>query len=153
MWAAGIVLGNRSVRPVIGSRLVDITYSDPVPARAQRIANAYGDAFIASNLDKRFQANAYAKTFLEDQVTQLKLRLEESEKRFWLSRSSNKSCPPMTKPRLRNSNLAAANAALGVLVSERIKNEQLWRQMEKADAVNLPQILSNNVIDGLRTQK
>ena len=37
-WAAGVVLGNRSVNPVIGSRLVDISYSDPDPARAQRIA-------------------------------------------------------------------------------------------------------------------
>ena len=60
--------------------MVDITYTDPVPARAQRIATAYADAVIAANLDKRFQANAYAKTFLEDQIKQLKLRLEESEK-------------------------------------------------------------------------
>lgn len=61
--AAGIVLGNVQVSPVPGSRLVDVSYSDTDPARAQRIANAYADAFIASNLDKRFEANAYAKTF------------------------------------------------------------------------------------------
>ena len=60
------------MRPVPGARLVDISYSDPVPARAQRIAAAYADAFVASNLDKRFEANAYAKTFLEDQLKQLK---------------------------------------------------------------------------------
>ncbi len=78
--AAGIVPGNRAVMPVLGSRLVDISYSDPEPSRAQRVAGAYADAFIASNLDKRFQANAYAKAFLEDQLTQLKLRLEQSEK-------------------------------------------------------------------------
>src|ERR1700689_571635 len=78
--AASVVLGNRAVRPVMGSRLVDIDYSDPNPARAQRIASAYADAFVASNLDKRFQANSYAKVFLEDQLKTLKLRLEESEK-------------------------------------------------------------------------
>ena len=66
--AAGIVLGNRAVRPVMGSRLVDIDYSDPNPSRAQRIASAFADAFVASNLDKRFQANSYAKVFLEDQL-------------------------------------------------------------------------------------
>ncbi len=64
--AANIVMGNRAVRPVAGSRLVDIAYTDPIPSRAQRIATAYADAFISANLDKRFQANAYAKTFLED---------------------------------------------------------------------------------------
>jgi len=62
--AAGEILGNRVVSPVIGSRLVDISYSDPAPTRAQGVANAYADAFLASNLDKRFQANASAKTFL-----------------------------------------------------------------------------------------
>ncbi|MEE9590585.1 MAG: Wzz/FepE/Etk N-terminal domain-containing protein, partial [Hyphomicrobiaceae bacterium] len=77
--AAGMILANRGVDPVVGSRMVDITYTDPKPLRAQRIANAYADAFIAANLDKRFQANAYAKTFLEDKIKQLKLRLETSE--------------------------------------------------------------------------
>src|SRR5262245_29174664 len=66
--AAGMIVGNIAVQPVTGSRLVDVYYSDPVPARAQRIANAYAEAFIDSNLDKRFQANASAKIFLEDKI-------------------------------------------------------------------------------------
>ena len=73
-----MIAGNIVVRPVAGSRLVDISYSDPDPARAQRIVTAFANAFIASNLDKRFEANAYAKTFLEDRLKELKLRLEES---------------------------------------------------------------------------
>ena len=79
-WAAGIVLGNVAVSPVPSSRLIDISYSDPDPGRAQRIANAYADAFIASNIDKRFQANESAKVFLDDKIKQLKQRLEESER-------------------------------------------------------------------------
>src|SRR5690606_34344758 len=78
--AADIIIENRKVVPVPGSRLVDVTYDDPDPRRAQKITAAYAQAFIASTLDKRFEANAYAKTFLEDQIKQLKLRLEESEK-------------------------------------------------------------------------
>src|SRR5262249_41127848 len=54
--SVGTVMTHVGVRPVPNSRLVDIDYSDPVPERAQRIANAYADAFLASNLDKRFQA-------------------------------------------------------------------------------------------------
>src|SRR5262249_51598080 len=71
--AAGVVLANRSVLPLGGSRLVDVAYSDPDPSRAQRIATAFAEAFIAANLDKRFEANAHAKTFLEDRITQAKL--------------------------------------------------------------------------------
>src|SRR5262245_9278829 len=67
-WASGIVLGHRAVSPVPDSRLVDIRYTDPDPKRAQRIANAYGDAFIASSIDKRFQANESAKIFIDDKI-------------------------------------------------------------------------------------
>ncbi len=90
--AIGIILGSRAIRPVAGSRLVDIDYSDTAPWRAQKVVTAFADAFIASNLDKRFEANAYAKTFLEDQVKQLKLRLEGiREDTFGISPNSSRS--------------------------------------------------------------
>ena len=151
--AAGVVVGNRGLRPVPGSRLVDITYTDPVPARAQRIVTAYTDAIIAANLDKRFQANSYAKTFLEDQVKQLKLHLEEAE-RVLLDFAQKEQIVIVTeKASIAENNLASANAALGSLISERIKNEQLWKQVDTASGVTLPQLLTNSVIDGLRGRR
>ena len=151
--AAGIIRRNFKVRPVKGSNLVDITYTDPVPGRAMRITNAYADAFIASNLDKRFQANAYAKTFLEDKIKQLKLRLEESEENLLDFAQKAQIVVVQEKSSIAENNLAAANAALGVLISERIKNEQLSKQVQSSTAINLPQFLTNNVISGLRAQR
>jgi polysaccharide biosynthesis transport protein len=151
--AAGVVIANRTIRPIAGSRLVDLTYTDPVPTRAQAIVTAYADAFIAANLDKRFQANAHAKIFLEDQIKQLKLRLEESERVLLDFAQSEQIVVVTEKSSIAENNLAMANAALGALVSERIKNEQLWRQVEPADAINMPQLLSNAVIDGLRARR
>ena len=49
--------------------------------------------------------------------------------------------------------MASANGALGTLIAERIKNEQLWKQLEPATAINLPQLLSNPVIEELRTKR
>src|SRR5262249_52715629 len=78
--AIGVILGNRAVNSVPNSRLIDVGYTDTDPNRAQRIANAYADAFIAATIDKRFQANEAAKVFLDDKIKQLKLRVEDSEK-------------------------------------------------------------------------
>ena len=147
------VLASRSIRPLPGSRLADVSYSDPSPVRAQRIVTALADGYITSNIDKRFEANSYAKTFLEDQTKQLKIRLEESEKSLLDFAQREQIVAVTEKSSSAESNLAAANAALGVLVSERIKNEQLWRQVEKANSINLPQLLTNTVIDGLRGRK
>ena len=46
-------------------------------------------------------------------------------------------------------NLTSANDELAKISSERTKNEQLWRQAEKADAINVPQLLSDPAIADL----
>jgi capsular exopolysaccharide synthesis family protein len=151
--AAKIVHDTVTITPVPGSRLVDLSFLDPSPERAQQIANGYADAYVASNLDKRFEANSYAKTFLDDQIKQLKVRLEDSEKTLLEFAEQEKIIEVTDKTSISENNLAAANAALGQLISERIKNEQSWRQMENVTAINLPQILSNQAIEVLRGQR
>lgn len=151
--AASIVQQNLVVRPVVGSRLVDLSYSDPDPARSRRIAAAYAESFIAANLDKRFEANAYAKTFLQDQIKQLKLRLEQSEKTMLDFAEKEQIVTVHENSSIAEADLGNANVVLGNITSERIRNEQLWRQVEKSDAISLPQFLSNEVIDGLRTKR
>lgn len=151
--AAGALLAALVVRPVPGSRLVDVSYSDPDPALAQKIATAFGEAFIASSLDKRFEANAYAKTFLDDQLKQLKLRLEESEKALLAFAEKEQIVVTTDRTSIAESNLAAANVAQGLIITERIKNEEQWRQVENATAINLPQLLTNKVIDDLRAKR
>ena len=151
--AAGVVSANRTVRALAGSRLVDVTFSDPNPARAQKVATSFAEAFIAANLDKRFEATSGAKTFLEDQIKQAKLRLEASERILLEFAQKEQIVVVNEKSSIAESNLASANTALGALVSERIKNEQLWKQVEATSVINLPQLLSNTVIDGLRARR
>jgi succinoglycan biosynthesis transport protein ExoP len=151
--AAGTVLANRAIHPVIGSQLVDIAYTDPEPSRAQRIAAAFADAFIASNLDKRFEANSYAKVFLEDQLAQLKVRMEQSEKALLDFGQKQEIVQTNDKASIAETNLASANAALGTLISERMKNEELSKQLDATNAINVPQLLTNGVIEGLRAKR
>jgi polysaccharide biosynthesis transport protein len=151
--AVEIVTDNIDIRPVTGSRLVNLHFTDPSATRAQRIANAYADAYVSSNLDKRFEANSYAKVFLDDQIKQLKIRLEESEKALLDFAEREKIVQVNDKTSIAENNLAAANVSLGQIVSERIKNEQSWQQVENATAINLPQLLSSSVIDGLRSRR
>jgi polysaccharide biosynthesis transport protein len=141
------------VKPVPNSRLVDVAFTHARPELAQKVANAYGDAFIAANLDKRFAANAYAKTFLEDQLKQLKIRLEESEQAVLHFAEREQIVDVTNKASIAENNLSAANVALGTLISERIRNEELYRQVEKSKAIDLPQLLTNSVIDGLRSKR
>jgi polysaccharide biosynthesis transport protein len=151
--AVRLVLDNRTIKAVPGSRLIDVIVTDSSPARAAKIANSYADSFVASTIDKRFEANSYAKTFLDDQSKQLKVRLEESEKTLLEFAEKEQIIVVNEKSSIAENNLAAANAALGILISERTKNEQTWKQVEPSVSMDLPQFLGNAVIAGLRANR
>ena len=78
--AADVLLKNLGVDPVRLSRLVYINFSSPDPAFSARIANSWGDHFIRMALQRRLDATAYARRFLEQRLDQLRTRLDESER-------------------------------------------------------------------------
>lgn len=80
--AVGIVLGAVEIAPIRSSRLVDISVTTPDPVLSTRIANAWGANFIQMNLARRFEANSYARDFLEERLAQLRQRLEDSERQL-----------------------------------------------------------------------
>lgn len=78
--AIGRVQANLTIEPIRGSSLVRIHFNDPDPELAARVANTIGEAFIQSNLDRRFQASAYARNFLQSRLEQVRAKLEKSER-------------------------------------------------------------------------
>jgi capsular exopolysaccharide synthesis family protein len=151
--AADIIAENVVISPVPGSRLLDIVYTDPSPTRAATIANDYADAYIAHDTDRRRRATAYARTFLDEQARQLQVRLQDSETALLHFSEEQQIIILSEKSTIAESNLAAANASLAALVAERIRAEQVWRQVEAQTSHDLPQFLSNTAIQDLRAER
>ena len=63
-----------------GSSLVDVRAVTPSPDLSQKIAQMWGQDYIASNLERRFDASSYARRFLETRLNQLRDKLESSER-------------------------------------------------------------------------
>jgi capsular exopolysaccharide synthesis family protein len=78
--AGEILTENIGVAPVRLSRLVNVGFTSPDPAFSMRVANAWAENFIEMTLERRFEATSYARRFLEDRLSQLRSRLEESER-------------------------------------------------------------------------
>ncbi|MGH2929565.1 MAG: GumC family protein, partial [Solirubrobacteraceae bacterium] len=78
--AGQILLARVAVSPVRGSSLVDVRALTPSPAMSQKIAQTWGQDFIATNLERRFEASSYARRFLETRLNQLRDKLESSER-------------------------------------------------------------------------
>jgi polysaccharide biosynthesis transport protein len=78
--AATSLLENIEVSPIRLSRLVDVSFTSPNPAFSARVVDAWASRFIETTLERRFQATAYARRFLEQRLQQLRERLDQSER-------------------------------------------------------------------------
>lgn len=146
------LLGGLNIQPVQRSRLVRITFDSPDRQFSARIANAFAENYIASNLDRRFDASSYARKFLEERLAETKAKLEQSERDLVGyarqqqiinipnsgamngdasagSRGGTSGGSGSGEP-LAATTLAALNNNLTTARSERIIAEQKWRQSQ-----------------------
>ena len=163
--AGQILLLRVGVSPVRGSSLVDVRAVTPSPALSQKIAQVWGQDFIASNLERRFEASSYARRFLETRLDQLRDKLESSERQAMAYASSqgiidlpapgntaNTGESGATPPRsLVTDDLMALNSARETATAERIQAQSRLQEAAHPDASS--EALSNEAIGVLRKER
>jgi uncharacterized protein involved in exopolysaccharide biosynthesis len=126
------------------SRLIDIKVEAEDPALAAKIANSYADGFIQSSLERRFEATAYARNFLEQRIASVKKRLEDSERQLvdyaqrqgiiTLNVDSGNGSAGRSEQSIDAASLVSLNEALSSARSDRIAAEQRYRQSSGSGA-------------------
>lgn len=158
--AGEILLRNLSVNPTRLSRLVDIAFTSPDPAFSARVANAWAENFIQTNLERKVQATSYGRNLLERQLGQAKERLDESQRQLvgYASAQQIINLPAQASGGTTTSersivadDLATLNAALSQATAERIQAEARYRQAGRAGAST--EALRNQAINGLRQRR
>ncbi len=135
---AGAISGGLTIEPVRDSRLVNILFDSPDPQFAARAANAVAESFIATNLERRFDASSYAKGYLEDRLAQLKQKLEDSEKELVAFAQKEQILSATSTQTLIEQNLGELNSAVGQAQGARIRAEARWRQAQASLGAALP---------------
>lgn len=153
--ATRAIMEGLKVEPVRNSRLVRVHFDSPDPVFSQRAVNALAEAYIASNLERRFDSSAYAKTYLEDRLEELKLKLEESERQLVAFAQKEQIVGTgENNGNLSEQNLGSLNAALATVRQERIKAESRWRQAQASRGlVLLGDMGDNSIIKSLQEQR
>lgn len=138
--------GGIAVARVQDSRLVQVSYNSPSPEFSQRVANALSEAFIASSLEHRFGSTSYAKNYLEDRLQELKLRLEDSERKLvaFAEKEQIVGSTDDSAGNLSQANLGSLNSAYGQARQARIQAEVRWRQVQGLRGSGLQAIAGGN---------
>lgn len=80
--ATSAVMRERSVGIIGRSRVLQISFISPDAEDAARVANALASEFIRSTLDRKYEATAYARRFIDERLVVAKAQLETSERRL-----------------------------------------------------------------------
>lgn len=156
--ATDILQTHVSVSPIRGSSLVDVSFESPSPSLSAEVANSWIDQFVASNLDRRFSSTADARKFLEEQLAELKQKLEDSERSLsgyadnkeiiTLSSEQTAEGKTVSQKTLASANLEALNAELAQATADRIVAESEARQRS-----GNKNALANAALNSLREER
>jgi succinoglycan biosynthesis transport protein ExoP len=147
--AVARVMGNRQVEVVGYSQLAKVSFVSPDPRVAERVSNGLAQAFMEANLSRREENSKYARTFLEDRLAQLKLKLEDSERALIKFAQAQRLASVDQNTSLASANLEQLNTALGTATADRIRAESTWRQAQVAGGLS-SDALQSPMLDKLR---
>lgn len=145
-------LGSLTVEPVRSSRLIKLHVDNTNPQLAARIANSTVQSYIAMGLERRLEASSYAKTFLEDQIKQIKAKLEESERKLNRYAQEKQILTLDEKTSVINQTYTDYAAALTRAEQDRIKMEALYTEI-KRNPDNVAIVGENKTIQSHKEQK
>lgn len=141
------------------SRVAQITVESRDPVMSSRVANAYVDTYITSNLQRRFDQSSYSRKFLQDQLNQIRIKLENSERvmvdfargagLIEIAPLASDAAAAQGGQSLVTSDLVQLNQAFAGAKAARIAAEQRWQQAQATPLMSLPEVLSDPAVQTL----
>jgi len=143
-------LTSLSVKRVLNSRLMDVSFESTNPLLAAQIVNAHIKNFIEQNFQSRYEATTRASTWLTDQLSELKIRVEKAEDaRITYERQNQIWALDGDKQNVTTQRLADLNKELTDAQSERMRKQSLFEFARAGDMDSVPQIRDNSVVQDL----
>lgn len=158
--AGDILREHLNIVPTRLSRLVDIRFTSPDPSFSARVANSWSENFIQTNLERKIQATSYGRNLLQQQLAELKGKLDESQRQLvgYASAAKIINLPSQSgdgsakaERSIVADDLAALNAALSQATADRIEAEARYARGSRNGAS--AEALQNPAINVLRQKR
>jgi capsular exopolysaccharide synthesis family protein len=138
------------VKPIKGTRLVNVAFNTPDPELSARLANAHAEAYIRQGVGLRSKASQEAQKFLEEKLVELQERVEESEGALNSYRRDKGILSLDDKENIVVERLADLNKRLTEAEADRIGLEAHVRLIRMRDYDALPAVINSALIQTLK---
>ena len=155
----GAYLGRIKIQPIKESRLVNISFDAYNPELAAQAANTHAKLYIENSWERKISTSQDAVRWLNQQLKDVKRRLETSEEELQRYRKENDlvSIDFGKKQNIIASKLSGLNDALTQANTTRIEKENLFRELHRIsknpDMIeSMPSAVNNTLIQNLKAQ-
>jgi polysaccharide biosynthesis transport protein len=147
-------LARVKIEPLIGTRLVTVSFSAPDPRLAARIANAHVRHFVQQGIQLRSESRLAAVEFLENQLVQIRQRVQQSEAALNTYRHQKGivAFDVEDTNKIAQGRMEDLTKALTEAETKRINAESQMQQVKNGDYDSLPQVITNPAVTMLKPQ-
>ena len=137
--AADKIGDNLQVSPQSDGQLIRFAFVWESPDTAAKVANAYAEAFINASLQRRYEASAYARNFLQRQIASTRRELEKSDRQLvqyaqqqgiFVTSTGGADGHSTDASSPQGQSLIALNQALAEATARRVAAEGAYRQAQ-----------------------
>ena len=151
-------LGKITVSQVKRSQVINIAVEANDPKLAAKIANEVADQYIVGQLQAKFDATKKATDWLNDQLGDLKQKLENSERAVENYRKSHNLVEISKGTGVTQQQLSEINSQLITARAQRAEAEAKYQQVEAIsrsgqDIDSVAEVLNSGLISSLRSQE
>jgi len=146
------LIGRLGVEPIRGSQLVDITFSSADPEFAARAANMFADEYVDENLRLKVQSLEKSAEYLTGEVQRQEKLMQQSE--LALAQYQERTGVESIGGGIVASRLSQFNESLTNARTERIRKENIWKQVQAAgsNVESVSSVINSPSVQQLRTQ-
>jgi capsular exopolysaccharide synthesis family protein len=147
------------------SRIVTIKYRGKNPELVTAISNAYAQAFVLNDTERRLEANTYALDYLNSEINDIRDKLQQAEvaannyaRNNRIVSSDSSSDSPFsfsgnTASTITADSLSRINANYTDARSKRLAFEQRWSAIRDAPAMQISEVQQSAAIQELQSER
>ena len=151
-------LSKLAVAQVKHSQVINVTFTSEDPKLAAKIVNEIADRYIIGQLQAKFDATKKATSWLNDQLGELKQKVESSERAVEQYRKTHELLTVSKEVGLTQQQLSEVNSQLIITRAQRAEAEAKYQQVEAIgrsgrDVDSVVEVLNSPLISSLRGQE
>jgi capsular exopolysaccharide synthesis family protein len=149
----GAFVGSLGVHRVPQSRLLDVSFESNNPELAAQILNAHIANFMELNFRSQYDASAKATTWLTDQLSELKVKVENSEASRLAYERQHQIWELDDRQNITTQRLSDLNRQYTDAQSDRMRKEALFEFAKAGNIDAVPQLRQNGALQDFLRRK